>query len=220
MQPSEYGKGRKDSSNLDLLRELDELQARDPLPGIEPPALVDQAVRNLARRELHNHASTPIAGKLRWIAGLSTVSIALLAIGISMVQTRQDPAPQMQSPQLQAPQQGRSMEPALKNEFKDEMLQSRPAPEAASSASVAPEARTSSRARREDSMSGKQAATATEMVTSDAAEDPAQAWLDLVEQLYDQGLRKEARKQLDALVAAYPDHELPGWALRLLEQEK
>ncbi len=205
MQPSDFGKGKADSPDMQLLRDLDQMQSRDPLPHIEPPALVDQAVRNLARRELENRTAPPIAGKLRWIAGLSTVSIALLAIGISMVQTRHTPAPQLAPP----------TEPVLR----DQVLQSRPAPEATSSAPIAPEARSSTRARRENSMSDKQAA-AEEMVASDTPEDPAQAWLDLAEQLYDQGLRVEAREQLDALVTEYPDHQLPGWALRLLKEEK
>jgi hypothetical protein len=142
---------------------------------------------------------------------LSTVSIALLAIGISMVQTRQIPAPQAQPSQL-AP----SAEPALK----DELQQSRPAPEAARSVAIEPEARTSSRATREEAMSGKRAATTAEMVANDAPEDPVQAWLDLARQLYDRGLLAEATAQLSALRVEYPDHELPDWALRLLEEQQ
>ncbi|HKX56198.1 MAG TPA: hypothetical protein VJN01_08855, partial [Xanthomonadales bacterium] len=44
---------------------------------------------------------------------------------------------------------------------------------------------------------------------------PAQAWLDLIRQLYDEGLLNEAAEQLRAFRADHPDYPLPDWAAEL-----
>ncbi|HKX56938.1 MAG TPA: sigma-70 family RNA polymerase sigma factor, partial [Xanthomonadales bacterium] len=130
-----------------LLRELDLLQSREALPDIEPPRLIDQAVRNMARRELPDSPAAPQAETLRWIAGLATVSIALIAVGISLVQS----PPGLPSPAA----------PAFKT---DRQIESRPGSPAESSLA--------------DDNGDMDEALAI----------PAQAWLDLIRQLYDEGL--------------------------------
>ncbi|HET6565549.1 MAG TPA: hypothetical protein VFG52_09075 [Xanthomonadales bacterium] len=208
MRRTDYGNDRE------MLHELDQMQSREPMPAIEPPGLVDQAVRNMARRELQNPARIPVAGKLRWIAGLSTVSIALIALGISLVQSPQPPHPAepalMDAAKSRHAESGSAMpaaapahdEDAIQPQLKLKEQQAEPRLESFSSAELGKTERDSSAAimNEEESLS-------------------AQAWLDLIRQLYDQGLRVEAAEQLKAFSTDYPGYPLPEWALELQQSQ-
>ncbi len=201
----------------ELLQQLDQLQARAQMPEIEPPALIDQAVRNMARRELHGH-SPPLAGKLRWIAGLSTASIALIALGISLVQSPYEPGPADESFK------------SKKTEISSMREESRSATPAAPPAPVSGARLKQDQQLPKESLEKQsvladspynQAELAEEMESADidsaqAGEDPALAWLDLIQQLHEQGLRAEALEQLQAWQQQYPDQPLPNWAAELL----
>lgn len=197
---------KPDREETELLQELQRLQAREPLLDIEPPALMDQAVRNMARRELH-HQSTPVAGKLGWIAGLSTVSIALIALGISLVQTPSATGPvndSIESFESQKLESSRSERSDLASPAAPQLSRSAQAP----ATDTAPISSLAAKGSAEGSESDGDALQ--------AREKSAQAWLDLIEQLRAQGLHAEALEQLSAWQQQYPDLPLPDWATALL----
>lgn len=215
MRPTEPDRSRMDHSGDRLLQELDQLQAHETRPDIEPPELIDQAVRNMARRELQNSAASPLAGKLRWIAGLSTVSIALIAVGISMVQSPGVPT-SSPAPAALAPERARS-EAAKSGSDKAGEVSSRDAD--SPPASLQPK-----RKAEEESLQATPEAAASQTVLADsvgemdeARAEPAQAWLELIRQLHDQGLEQEAAEQLRAFHAEHPEYPLPEWTAELTE---
>jgi len=193
-----------------LLQELDSLQDFEQSASIEPPGLIDQAVRNMARREVQNQRS-PLAGKLRFIAGLSTASIALIALGLSLLQSPSTSDPDdisISSKQAEISSVRKEsvsteqISPGLARstlESKDAMAPATPAA-AATLESLRP---------------------AEEVIYSKIASIPAmtesaQAWLDLIRQLQEQGLVEEASQQLQAWREQYPAEPLPDWASQLL----
>lgn len=248
----------KPKSNT-LLQELDQLQAREKLPDIEPPALIDQAVRNMARRAVHHQEhgqtrpevpgdNTPDSGRLRWIAGLATASMAVIALGIALVQAPQSPEPIDPDFELKKDMS------RLKTEQTHEELQSAAALRAGA-ADQAADRSTDEAANRAYRSTGlkriKQAATAMAAsetsvsessaiagqppamakpdekgftdsvdIEKQADKESAQSWLDLIQQLQDQGLVTEAAEQLRAFQQDYPDYPLPDWALRLQQMEQ
>lgn len=233
-----------DPTGEQLLRELDLLQSREPVPDIEPPQLIDQAVRNMARRELPDSQSAPKAGTLRWIAGLAIVSIALIAVGISMVQS----PPYVPPPAAPALKTEQQLESRPESRTESSLAKERSVISTADSArTAAPQTgadqapTTSSRdaavsdaklnfkqqapdpALAESSAESMSAAEASQTSLADdksdmdeARAESAQAWLDLIRQLYDQGLLTEAAEQLRAFRADYPEYPLPDWAAELL----
>jgi hypothetical protein len=255
MRSNKPRKRRPDHNSEQVLHELDRLQSLAPLPDIEPPQLIDQAVRNMARREMPNRPVTSLAGKLSWIAGLSTVSIALIAVGLSMVQSPPLPPPETSpaAPALHNEQPfetGPAVTPEPRNESraKSRLAKERSALQAVSSPSertasshdstdqalsdsstsdepeaevnfkqTAPDASPAEPALESQSpeeISGVAVAGAISDMDQASAES-AQAWLDLIRQLYDQGLLAEATKQLSAFRADHPEHPLPDWAAEL-----
>ncbi|MDZ4730930.1 MAG: hypothetical protein SH820_13415 [Xanthomonadales bacterium] len=237
----------------DLLRDLDQLQARQVLSDIEPPAMIDQAVRNMARRAVQNQAyqkvqrqvlgqRSPLAGKLGWIAGLATTSIAVIALGISLVQA---PAtPNLADPAFKAKKE----ESHLQAEKTNDALQSAASVRAesadqparavdrsaslevmkqAAEAMVSPPQTSLITSSAESPAESADLARLSEEVFADSADnlqqadnDSAQAWLDLIQQLHDQGLTIEATEQLYAFAQDHPDYPLPGWALALQQAEQ
>jgi hypothetical protein len=218
-------RGHTDQEAQELLRQVDAWRSVDKAADLEPPALVDQAVRNLARRELQT-PPPPIGGKLRWLAGLSTVSVALIALGIALVQSPQVAAPTMDPASSPAKARGIELEsrredtpplPLPQAEAVDaSAVASEQAAPAYSLSNQADEASLADQANRTESDEPGQAALAK---ASSAKAPSAQAWLDLAKQLFDQGLHAEAREQLQALVVEYPGFPLPEWATALLQAE-
>lgn len=232
---------KTDSETEQLLQQLDELHAADQSPQIEPPAMIDQAVRNMARRELQQPpALPPIAGKLRWIAGLATVSVALIAVGISLTQTPQTPLSTDMPTETQGVDFDRHLEDSAEYPQPTAPEPYSTAPQAAEPAAPASlAARKEMRAEKQaaESVAADSAAIANDAVAevdqsqaeqslADLGPEPtlvearsAGSWLDLIQQLHDQGLHTEAREQLLAFRQDYPDFPLPDWALRLQQQE-
>lgn len=249
-----------------LLHELDQLQSHEPVPDTEPPRLVDQAVRNMARRELQQRPAVFTGGKLRWIAGLSTVSVALIAVGISMVQSPpsspglppaappvlQSEKPEARDGTRQESSRGkeRSVKPAASDYARsaerqagaDQANSTSSADAASPPAAVllkqqAGESSLAKPSSAESSSDGMPEAEVFESALADSASDrdearaeptsadsanpgsaspeSAQAWLDLIRQLYDQGLLPEATEQLRAFTSDYPDFPLPDWTEEL-----
>jgi hypothetical protein len=190
----------------------------------EPPAMVDLAVRNMARRELQQ-SSPPLAGKLRWLAGLSTASIALIALGISLVQSPKTPIPadtQMNSKGVELESRREESSSLAAPASDDGLTRSIPA--------QSPQPTPQAEAMRESisKSAGERAAPAmADSLELMQAENPvvdsakpasAEAWLDLIQQLQDQGLLPEAREQLHSFVGDHPEYPLPDWALALLQE--
>ncbi len=234
---------KPDREETDLLQELQILQARESLLGIEPPALLDQAVRNMARRE-QAPGSTPFAGNLRWIAGLFTVSIALIAVGISMVQTPPASGPvnevfesEKTGLRSSGEQSGRT-QPAASGLSRSSQAPAADATLAVGEAQPMELDAASNPAgvelpldnptkinglAKETTLAdhaSSQVAAVSESSESDSLqsrEEAAQAWLDLIEQLHEQGLNTETLEQLRAWKEQYPDLQLPDWASDLLQ---
>jgi hypothetical protein len=243
MRGHKPGMGSPDQSGEQLLRELDLLQSREPAPEIEPPRMIDQAVRNMARRELPDSPTAPPAGTLRWIAGLATVSIALIAVGISMVQS----PPYVPPPAAPALRNEQQDEPRPESPAESSVAEERGAISAAGSArSAAPgtgadqapipasrdaavsdakldfKQQAADPALAESPVESMSAAEASKTNPADdnsdmdeARAESAQAWLDLIRQLYDQGLLTEAAEQLRAFRTDHPEYPLPDWAAEL-----
>ena len=225
-----------DPRGEELLRDLDQLQASEMPPDIEPPAMIDQAVRNMARRAVSNQTPnqqrnlySPLSGKLGWTTGLATVSMALIALGVALLQAPQ--TPDLAAPVLKA----KKAETSLKAEKTNDAMQS-----VASMRSESADERTREADRSATLEMMKKAAEpmaaapatsrteapATARLSEEAFADSAdslqqtnsasaQAWLELIQQLHDQGLTTEATEQLRAFVTDYPDFPLPEWALQL-----
>jgi len=247
MRGNKRGNPGTDHTTAQLLRELDLLQDAEPVPDIEPPRMIDQAVRNMARRALAESSAessadvpaVPMAGSLRWIAGLSTVSIALIALGLSLLQSPRLPAPEAPAIKSELPQ------PKADSRLESEGFATTPANEnfarKAASETVANEAVSSSSLEKDSApaafklkqqvaeTSGTQApkelmaapASSEEHLADEVVEPAgtgapsAEAWLDQIRQLYDQGLLADAEEELRAFRADYPDYPLPDWAAEL-----
>jgi len=198
------------AEELQLLQELDSLQHFEESVPIEPPGLIDQAVRNMARREVQNQRS-PLAGKLRFIAGLSTASIALIALGLSLLQSPSttDPADisisGKQAEISSVRKESRSAEPLapeLARSAQDLKHSTTPAAPAAAATL--------------ESGHPSENLPLTDSASVPLKTDSALAWLDLIRQLQEQGLVEEASQQLQAWREQYPDEPLPDWAIQLL----
>ncbi len=236
---------KPDREAIVMLQELQHLHAREPLLDIEPPALIDQAVRNMARRE-RTSGSSPTAGNLPWIAGLFTVSIALIAVGISMVQTPPGPGPVNESFESEKTELRNSREQSdLAQPAAPSWSRSAPAPAAeatmtvgeaqqmemdAASNSAGAELQLDSPTKKNglakesavadhDSSQVAGLSESSESPSVKSREESADAWLDLIEQLHEQGLRNETLEQLRAWQTQYPDLPLPDWATTLLQAQ-
>ena len=69
----------------DLAGDLDAIQAEySGLEAIEPPALLDQAILNTARREMATGRRRP----MRWIGAFATASVFVLALTLVIQQDK------------------------------------------------------------------------------------------------------------------------------------
>jgi len=80
------------NSDSDLEQELEKLRSAWPeLEAAEPPRLVDQAIMNMARRELPPQGSG--RRPLRWLSAFATAAVVVLALTIVIQQDEQALAP-------------------------------------------------------------------------------------------------------------------------------
>jgi hypothetical protein len=216
----------------ELLDQLDDLRAKHSMQAEEPPLLVDQAVRNMARRAVQATATRKLPG-LGWIAGLSTASVALIALGISLVQAPQSSLPPMK-PSLESMSteqtEFRSKRANSANRFEESRSASGAAeagaparkaerPGASAAAVQAAQMPVQIMAPEEQSMDHFEAdlADAVQKQKEQAPKEDqeATAWLDLIRQLQQQGQQAEAIAQLAAFKEVHPDFVLPNWAQEL-----
>ena len=174
-----------------------ELEARyAELSREQAPALVDQAVLNLARRELARERRVRNRA-MRWIGAFSTVSILLITLGVVVQQYKQaqplspgngsnDVAPASQLPARETFRLEQA-KPAR------EQGQARMGKSAAASAERTDHAVSADEDRQR---------------TPDHASDP-DAWLHYILQLKQEGLGDRAASELRAFRQAYPDYPLP-----------
>jgi len=198
------------AEELQLLKELDSLQDFDQSASIEPPGLIDQAVRNMARREVQNQRS-PLAGKLRFIAGLSTASIALIALGLSLLQSPPTPDPA----DISISSKQAEISSVREESLSTEQLSPGLARSALESTDATTPATPAAAATLENLRPAEEVMYSKIVSTTEKAES-ALAWLDLIRQLQEQGLVEEASQQLQAWREKYPDEPLPDWATQLL----
>ena len=202
------GKQANHSQEPELEKDLDAIRPHYlRLENDEPPALVDQAVLNLARRE----AEAQRAGRRRrmqWIGALS--SMALLVVTLNLVIDQGGgPAPPAE------PEAGLRMksERDEANGITAESLGKQSSAELREESAPSPALRQSVPA---TSMAAEPAPAESDVLT-DALEDKQSAdfrsrpetWLLHITQLREDGLNQEAETELEAFRAAYPDYPLP-----------
>jgi hypothetical protein len=169
----------------------------------EPPDLVDQAVRNTARRDLE---SATRRRPLRWIGGLATASLMVIALSIVV---QQDAGRSVSLPEEQLELRlEKSDRPAGRNRTVGaaEKREPPPATMAAEPAAQDEPARKTARPMQAP------AAAALEEFADDVADAEllsAEEWLVMLLRLQQEGRSAELVEQLDAFRAAYPDHPLP-----------
>ena len=221
-------RNRKNSTELGRIQdELDDLQSMLAAPADEPPMMLDQAVKNLARRELEK---TPPVKKnpMFWVTGLSTASIALIALGISLVQnpSSTDPADEMpyrQKSEMEAPKE----DARKRNSSRMVVAPASIAAEVMESDLAAPVVESSldkmaadgewhdSSVASDSALVDVNRDTSLKTQANESlldAEPNATVWLERIRQLYSDGLLEEAQHQLAGFESAYPEYSLPDWA--------
>jgi len=200
----------------------------------EPPELVDQAVLSRARRDLEK----PRARRLRWLGGFATAAVAVVAISLVVHQEPWAPSPEMIDgiPRQSTPAAARKSEvrrdepgqSVLEEEPAKELRQSRAFAEDALPMAAAPPAAASESAERaapdlagdrEDDATNMMKATEalTEAFSDEDKSGPsskddlrqADAWIERLMELQQQGETERLAQELEAFRAAYPDYPLP-----------
>jgi len=164
----------------------------------EPPQLLDQSVRNAARRALpdRNRRSS-----LRWLGSLATAAVVVLALAIVIRQDQQGPVP----PALET--DGFQLDTRSKRSEKmaDEGV--------AADAAPGPAELRLERAAPAAANDSRQELDATTMppvlLENEAAAPGPDAWIDRMLQLQQAGRLDELTAELAAFRKAYPEHPLP-----------
>jgi hypothetical protein len=169
----------------------------------QPPDMLDQAVLNSARRALEQRGKPR---PFRWLGGLATAAVVVLAVAIVVHQERQGPvAP---PPKTDGFGLERSVaEPARDARAREEVRDK----------AVAVEARkkqvgTAAQALASDSpqlLREQRAPAPSAALEEDAAPSPPEAWIERLQELKRAGRIEEMRAELAAFRQAYPDYPLP-----------
>ncbi|MSQ99738.1 MAG: hypothetical protein EXR85_10665 [Xanthomonadales bacterium] len=173
------------------------------LSTAEPPALLDQAVLNLARRESERTHERRINTR-HWIAALSTTCVLALSLGLLMHRGESPPG----SSGAESSKTKR-LQPAAAEQEHDELRamhdQAAPLPEQSTVGAAAPmEAQPAAPA--EPAAAGIMKSKLAKSV--DSTGDP-DAWLQRILQLQQAGDAAQLATELQAFRAAYPDYPLP-----------
>ena len=225
--------------DVKLADELGQLQTRyDKLAEQEPPTLVDQAVINLAKRELETQQARQ-KRRIGWISTFSTAS--LLVITLSMVLQQQPgipPAPVMKEQDVIKSEVTGAAE---KRKQRSSVLQSKdtymaaPAEEEqkldiskmSAEMNDAPAPASSPTRPMNESLSGQRQRSDVDALGDEEPElagsfdkrlesrnspqlPEAGQWLDDIRKLKQDGYTKKAQEELGAFKLAYPDYELPA----------
>ena len=182
-------------------RDLETIRAAwQVLQQDEPPKLLDQSVRNQARRAL------PARRRLRslhWLGSLATAAVVILAVAIVIQQDQQGPVPPVPK------SDGFRLDEAADTEERvgetraieqdpgsTEIMLQRAAP-AAASERMPPIA--------EEAVPG----VLEEAMEADAAAPAPEDWVERLLQLQQAGRQEEFRAELEAFRQAYPRYPLP-----------
>ncbi len=205
-----------------LTEELERLQTDwDRQERAEPPALLDQAVINAARRDL---APARRGRRIRWISGFATAGIAVVALSLVWLQeSPQAPLPAPVEPVAEeAPAAARQEKGKVlstqANALKKQDMQAASEPaerrasesfQAAPAAAPVPEpevARDPPARLRLAEESKEELAESADAAVSPL---PPEQWLNQLLQLREQGELEELARQLQSFIEAYPDYPLP-----------
>lgn len=222
---------RKPGSSADIDHELEPIRSEwQAMEQPEPPELLDQAVRNAARRELESAASP--RRRLRWLGGFATAAVVVVALSL-VVQQQSPPgseAPQSM-PELKldesaepadtvsrpgaattARREKRAATAALQKQPENAaapVMEMPPTPAAQAHAMKAmpsaAEVEAASPVLQED-VSREQAPS---LMADEAAPD-ASIWIDRMLELHEAGQSEELERELAAFLAIYPDYPLPA----------
>jgi hypothetical protein len=220
--------------------ELHAVQAKwDRMESAEPPDLVDQAVRNAARRDLEpRRKSRP----LRWLGGFATATVVVLAVTVMLEQDPTVPEPSLQDtgeyrrdaapvPKLEESATMKSVQPPLPPaeavaQTREAKRQKQPVQAASEeadrdamrSAIIPPAFRADqlsmtpgipAKNRTEQPELAETAADAEEMQDQDLAPRSAEDWVQQMLQLRDYGQKKRLAGEIAAFRHYYPDYPLP-----------
>lgn len=184
-----------------LERDLDEVsQAWTAREKTEPPALVDQAVMNRARRALEGNGKPARKRfRLRWLGALATASVVVLALTLVVEQVDKAPLP------VSAEQDGLRLDRDTNGAERQMKRMEAAAPAAAREAPVNQNLQAESM-RTETEQEFRDSAESDETAAGLAPEP--EAWIQRLlemKRLNDENLAAE----LAAFRAAYPDYPLP-----------
>ena len=193
---------RKPDATTEREIEADLEQVMGAVAGVEkaePPELIDQAVMNMARREL---AAASRRRPLRWLGALGTLTVVVLALSIVVQQDQEQlPAavPKHQNGlMLDAPRQ-KIAEPAKQS------LDQAQAPLAA------PPAETPGLARETVVRSLAESDAEAKVEDEEKPDQLApEKWLERLLLLHQSGLYEQLEVELAEFKTAFPDHPLPA----------
>jgi len=202
---AEHHHAKNERPDIPGLEQIEERYTR--WQGEEPPALIDQAVINLAHRHVEARERKR-RRTLHWISGLSTAALMVLALSLVMQSRPGPPAPAIHKDEVMAPaplRQKRSMQDAPSIESK-----STAQPE--TFGMPAETEQDSDLAREELGAEARMEALPAEESTDSNFREAILApevWLEQIRQLRQQGQADEADAELLKFRAAYPDFPLP-----------
>ena len=187
----------------------------------EPPALVDLAILNRARRETSEGKSK--TGKFRvWVAGLSTAALLVVTVSLSLqLKEESSPLPEAAEPAATLRDELDLSEQAVTAPDADTFSSQGEASDRATSATAEQLPRADEVRKKELGVAQKAAnsppseAEATTQAADTALLTP-ELWLQRIQELQQRGLIDEATLELERLQAAYPEYPLPQELLRAL----
>jgi len=168
----------------------------------EPPDLLDQSVRNAARRALSSRSPWHSTRSMRWLGSLATAAVLVLAVSIVIQQDREGPTPPVPRSDGYRLDKATSAEKRASDATEDEQEPGR----AELMLQRAPSAAAESPTPREETIAP---AALDEAMESDAALPTPEDWVRRLLQLEQEGRDEELRLELKAFREAYPDYPLP-----------
>jgi len=196
------GDMRNGDTDRSLGRDFEAIRAAwEVLQKDEPPDLLDQAVRNAARRAL------PTRGRrrsLRWLGSLATAAVVVLALTIVIQQDQQGPVPPIPK------SDGLRLDDAVgKGDRASDATAGEQEPgHAEIKLQRAPAAATSERSPPVESKAAS--AVLEEAMEADEALLAPEDWVERLLQLKQACRRDELRAELEAFREAYPRYHLPA----------
>jgi len=168
----------------------------------EPPDLLDQSVRNAARRALPTRSPWHSTRSMRWLGSLATAAVVVLAVSIVIQQDQEGPTPPVPR------SDGYRLDKATSAEKRadDATVTEQEPGRAELMLQRAPSAAAESPTPREEAIAP---AALDEAMESDATRPTPEDWVQRLLQLDQEGRDEELRLELRAFREAYPDYPLP-----------